>query len=78
MANCLKDMRGCNATRATLREGTLLMKGFQMLAEQRPACIAHNKGGACTDLLSNPESGLVMGGCGERGGGQKKGCDMSA
>eukprot|EP00242_Pyramimonas_sp_CCMP2087_P012434 CAMPEP_0198221480 /NCGR_PEP_ID=MMETSP1445-20131203/83950_1 /TAXON_ID=36898 /ORGANISM="Pyramimonas sp., Strain CCMP2087" /LENGTH=200 /DNA_ID=CAMNT_0043899661 /DNA_START=335 /DNA_END=934 /DNA_ORIENTATION=- len=44
VARCLKDMRLCNATLATLREGALMMKGFRLLADKRPACLAHNAG----------------------------------
>lgn len=39
----------------------------------------NRKGGAaaCGKLLANQETGLLMGGCGQRGGGPKEGCDGS-
>ncbi|KAK3239203.1 hypothetical protein CYMTET_50853 [Cymbomonas tetramitiformis] len=84
---CLQDMHKCTASRAELRSAVTQLKGIKRLASTKPNCLAHFRrppppddgstpvpGFTCQKLLSNSESGLLMGGCGERGGGPKKGC----
>lgn len=78
LASCLQDIRSCPASHAQLRRTAVKLKGMQYLAMASPACIVHHAGGGCAPLTENKETGLLMGGCGERGGGPKVGCDAAA
>ena len=63
----------CGASRAQLRRTAIKLKGVQYLALASPKCYVHHAGGGCAALGDNKETGLMMGGCGERGGGPKVG-----
>eukprot|EP00899_Mesostigma_viride_P014640 jgi/Mesvir1/23177/Mv22648-RA.2 len=74
LVDCLRDLNSCHTTRAHLRDIAHNLTGIQKLLRGRPTCIFHNKAGECRPLEDNLETGLFMGGCGERGGGQRTGC----
>ena len=80
LKKCLVDLKSCEATRDELRKVAIEFSGIQTLALGSPNCFVHSKGGSnkCLPLVKNEETGLLSGGCGERGGGPKAGCDMSS
>ena len=80
LKNCLVDLKSCEATRDELRKVAIEFSGIQTLALGSPNCFVHSKDGSnkCSPLVKNEETGLLSGGCGERGGGPKVGCDMGS
>ena len=80
LKNCLVDLKSCEATRDELRKVSIEFSGIQTLALGSPNCFVHSKDGSnkCSPLVKNEETGLLSGGCGERGGGPKVGCDMGS
>ena len=79
LKKCLVDLKSCEATRDELRKVAIEFSGIQTLALGSPNCFVHSKGGSnkCLPLVKN-EGWALIGGCGERGGGPKAGCDMSS
>jgi hypothetical protein len=77
LKKCLVDLKGCEATRDELRKVAIEFSGIQTLSLGNPTCFVHSKG-KCAPLAKNEETGLLSGGCGERGGGPKAGCDMTS
>ena len=80
LKNSLVDLKSCEATRDELRKVAIEFSGIQTLALGSPNCFVHSKDGSnkCSPLVKNEETGLLSGGCGERGGGPKVGCDMGS
>jgi len=79
LAVCLRDGEGapgCTAGREVLRGHASQLKGIKMLASARPRCIFQNHAGNCSSFERSAETGLYMGGCGQRGGGPATGCNM--
>lgn len=80
LASCLKDISSCEASKQQLRRAARKLEGLRrFIGNIRPQCFVQHRGGGamrgCAPLLSNNETALYMGGCGEHGGGPSKGCD---
>lgn len=75
----LQNVNNCTASPQELQKQALELFGVFQLLHSRPECLLGTRTGpkACIDWSANAETGLYIGGCGQKGGGPEKGCDMN-